>query len=132
MTNFLSESRRPLAPRFRVLVNGFADGEPFPTLQQAVNSVPGKGVEGMSFEIYDRVERRFVWTKPRRRDSRSNPGAFSIRVDGHPLGLSFVSLAEAADYISVRPPGRECAVFRDETCVFMAPSSLRLNLVEAL
>ena len=121
-----------MTSRYRVLVNGFADGRLFPTLHQAVNSVPGKGVEGLSFEIYDTIERQVVWTRPKQSDSHSPPGPFSIWVNGHPIGLSFASLDEAADFISVRPPGREFAVFQNEICVFMAHFSLRLNLLEAL
>ena len=132
MTTFHSVSKLPLASRYRVLVNGFADGRLFPTLDQAVDSVPTAGLESLSFEIYDTIERQFVWNRPKQRDSRSPRGPFSIRVNGHTLGLSFVSLEEARDFISARPPGREFAVFHHETRVLMAPFPRRLNLVEAL
>jgi hypothetical protein len=132
MTTFHSVSKLPQAARYRVLVNGFADGRLFPTLDQAVDSVPTDGVKSLSFEIYDTIERQFVWSRPKQRDSRSPRGPFSIRANGHPLGLSFVSLDEAGDFISARPPGSQFAVFQHETCVFMAHFSRRLNLVEAL
>ena len=132
MTPFHSVAKLPPGSRYRVLVNGFADGRLFPTLDQAVDSVPTDGVGSLSFEIYDTIERQFVWTRPKQRDGRSPRGPFSIRLNGHPIGLSFVSLDEAGDFISARPPGREFAVFHHEICVFMAHFSRRPNLVEAL
>jgi hypothetical protein len=137
MMNFTQESKLPTASRFRVLVNGFADGRLFPTLRQAVNSVPAKGVDGLSYEIYDTCERQFVWTRPRRCDSRSHPGAFSLRVNGHSTGLTFASLMDAANFIAVRPLGQECEVFENETRVletalFPGSFSQGPTLVEAL
>ena len=106
------------ASRFRVLVNGFADHALYPTLHAAVGSIPPTGVDGLSFEIYDADERKYVWTRPRRNDSRACPAPFSVRVGGHSTGLSFDSLAEAVNSISARPPGAECDVFENEICVY--------------
>jgi hypothetical protein len=113
-----NETTLPSTSRFRVLVNGFADGKWFPTLRHAVSSVPVTGLEALSFEIYDSWARRFVWTRPRQRDSRSCPGAFSLQVNGYATGLTFASLIDAADFIAVRPPREACAVFENEICVF--------------
>jgi hypothetical protein len=48
-------------------VNGFAEDVAFPTLNEAIKSIPDNGVERVSFEIYDAVEREYVWTRPRRK-----------------------------------------------------------------
>jgi hypothetical protein len=132
MTTFHSVSKLPATSRYRVLVNGFADGRSFPTLDRAVDSIAANGVEDLSFEIYDTIERQFVWTRPKQRDNRSPRGPFSIRVNGHSLGLSFASLDEAADFLSAHPPERQFAVFHDENCVFTAHFSHRPTLLEAL
>jgi len=132
MTIFTSEMTFSTPSRFRVLVNGFADRALFPTLHDAVGSIPAKGVDGLSFEIYDAIERQYVWTRPRQKDSRTCPAAFSIRVKGYPTGLSFASMDEAIDSISVRPHGDECGVFENETCVFMRNPPRGLELEEAL
>jgi hypothetical protein len=132
MTICDSDSLFSATPRFRVLVNGFAYGAKFPTLHDALTSIPTKNVESQSFEIYDALERRFVWTRPREKDSRSCPSPFSIWVNGYPNGLSFASLTEAIVFISVRPPGEDCAVFENDTCVFMQNSPRELKLEEAL
>jgi len=132
VTIFNSESLFRSSPRYRVLVNGFADGATFETLQEAVTSIPKKSVEGLSFEIYDAWERQYVWTRPRETDSRACPAPFSIRVNGFPNGLSFSSLSEAIDSLSLRPPGEECAVFESEPCVFISTPPRGLELEEAL
>lgn len=119
MTIFTSEMTFPTPSRFRVLVNGFAARALFPTLHDAVGSIPQKGVDGLSFEIYDAIERRYVWTRPRQKDSRACQSAYSIRVNGHPTGLSFASLNEAIDSIALGPPREECGVFENDTCVYM-------------
>ncbi len=119
MTIAASETTIPPPSRFRVLVNGFAEGAAFPTLHEALGSIPPRGVDGLSFEIYDAIERQYVWTRPRQKDSRACPSAFSIRVNGHPTGLSFTSLDEAIDSIALGPPRERCGVFENETCVYM-------------
>ncbi|WP_294532710.1 hypothetical protein [uncultured Rhodoblastus sp.] len=131
MTKCSSESTAALASRFRVLVNGFADRNGFPTLPHAVSAIPVKGAESLSFEIYDTFKRQFVWTRPKRLDGGFHPGAFSVRVNGHNNGLSFASLDDAADFISARPPGKQFAVFKNETCVFMAVFSGAPKCVKA-
>jgi hypothetical protein len=113
-------------------VNGFADGAKFPTLQDALTSIPTKNVEELSFEIYDAVERQYVWTRPREKDSNACPEPFSIWVNGYPNGLSFASLTQAILFISVRPPGDDCAVFENDTCVFMLNAPQSLKMEEAL
>jgi hypothetical protein len=65
MAIFGSNSILASTPRFRILVNGFADPAWFPTLHDAVAFIPTKSVQGLSFEIYDASERRYVWTRPR-------------------------------------------------------------------
>lgn len=132
MTTFSCEAAQDTPSRFRVLVNGFADGDGFPTLHDAVNFVAAQGVGGLSFEIYDAFERRFVWTRPRQMDSRSYPGPFSIRANGHPTGLTFASLAEAIASMAVLPRAEEYGVFENEDCVFVKSDPREVRLVEAL
>lgn len=132
MTMFTSQMTSPTPSRFRVLVNGFADRTLFQTLHDAVESIPPKGVDGLSFEIYDAIERKYVWTRPRQKDSRSCPSAFSIRVHGFPTGLSFASLDEAIESIALDSPREECGVFENETCVYMQSAPRAGELEEAL
>ncbi len=132
MTTFSFHSTFSATPRFRVLVNGFADRAPFPTLHDAVISIPMNNVESLSFEIYDALERRYVWTQPRESDSRACPAPFSIWVNGYPTGVSFASLTEAIVFISVRAPGEDCAVFENDACVFMLNSPRELKPQAAL
>jgi hypothetical protein len=130
---FNSSEASPLPnTRFRILVNGFADDPSFPTLDDAVKSIPVNGVNGLSFEIYDTIERQYVWTRQRRRDSSVWPAPFSIRVNGHSNGQSFASLDEAILAISVRPPCEEFGVFENETCVYMQSLPRARQLEEAL
>jgi len=132
MTDFTSDSRPTAPSRFRVLINGFAEGTLFPTLHHALNSVPSRGVAGMSFEIYDAFERRFVWSRPSDRDSRSYPGAFSVRVNGYSTGLTFASLAEAIKSMAIRPYDHDYDVFENEVRVFVKSHPPDVRLVEAL
>jgi hypothetical protein len=132
MTIFDSEMTIPTPSRFRVLINGFGDRTLFPTLHDAVGSIPPKGVDGLSFEIYDAIERQYVWTRPRQKDSRACPAAFSIRVNGYPTGVSFASLDEAIESIALGPPREECGVFENGTCVYMQNLPRAGRLEEAL
>jgi hypothetical protein len=132
MTLMTDNTTFPRTSRFRVLVNGFADGAFYPTLNDAVGSIPPTGVDGLNFEIYDAIGRQYVWTLPRRNDSRACPAPFSIRVNGHSTGLFFDSLAEAVDSIAVRPHGDDCGVFMDETCVYMQSRPRAGQLEESL
>jgi hypothetical protein len=132
MMNFNSDSIFSATPRFSVLVNGFADGAKFPTLRDALTSISTNNVKSLSFEIYDALERRYVWTRSREKDSRTCLEPFSIWVNGYPNGLSFASLTQAIVFISVRPPGADCAVFENDTCVFMRNSPRELKQKEAL
>jgi hypothetical protein len=102
--------------RFRVLLNGFADDAAFPTLDAAVRSIPDRGVEHSSFEIYDAIGREYVWTRQRRQGAWPDP--FSIRVNGRPNGQSFPSLDEAIRAIPARPHDRGCEVFEAGRRVF--------------
>jgi hypothetical protein len=52
---------------FRVLVNGFAHVS-FASMSEALRSIPAKGADDQSFEIYDVAARRFVWSLPRQQD----------------------------------------------------------------
>ena len=112
----LSESAR-----YRVLVNGFADDVAFPTLDEAIKSIPANGVERSSFEIYDAIEREYVWTQQRRNNGWPPP--FSIRVNGRANGQCFATLDEAVRAISVRPISVACEVFEAGTRVFALRSS---------
>jgi len=105
-----------LPTRFRVLVNGFAEESAFPTMDEAVKSIPDKGVEYSSFEIYDAIAREYVWTRQRRKGGW--PAPFSIRVNGRANGQAFSSLEAAVQAISDRPQGEDCEVFEAGTCVF--------------
>jgi hypothetical protein len=115
-----SEATPSGASRFRILVNGFADDAAFPTLDEAIRAIPDSGVERSSFEIYDAVERAYVWTRPRRKASGAWPEPFSIRVNGRANGQSFATLTEAIRAISARPQGDDCEVFERGTRVFRA------------
>jgi hypothetical protein len=119
MTIFTDNTDSPKASRFRVLVNGFADRAMYPTLHDAVGSIPPTGVDSLSFEIYDEIERQYVWTLPRQNDSRACPAPYAVWANGHYTGLSFDSLAEAVASILDRPLGGESSVFNGETCVYM-------------
>ena len=132
MTIFNREAQFLTSARYRVLVNGFADGAAFQSLQDAVTSIPKQSVEGLSFEIYDALDRQYVWTRKREKDARSCPEPFSIHVNGHPNGLSFASLKQAIASLSLRPPEGESAVFEYETCVFALGAPRNLELDEAL
>lgn len=63
--------------QFRMLVNGFAYAS-FPSLNEAMRSVPASGSDDESFEIYDVLARQFVWTLPRRKDSRTYRPAIAV------------------------------------------------------
>jgi hypothetical protein len=132
MTIFASEAADGALPRFRVLVDGFANGSLFQTLHHALNSVPAMGGSGQSFEIYDALERRFVWTRPKQKDIRSYQGAFSIRVNGHSSGSTFASLDEAIASMAVRPQTEDYDVFENEVCIFVKSHPADVRLMEAL
>ena len=116
--------------RFRVLVNGFSDDAGFPTLDKAIKSIPDKGVDHASFEIYDAIEREYVWTRQRRNSGW--PAPFSIRVNGRANGQTFVTLDEAIRAISVRPIGVACEVFEAGSRVFALRSPPVRELAEAI
>jgi hypothetical protein len=61
------------AMRFSVLVNGFAEGASFSSLPEAVKFVVAHGGDDVSFEIYDRLWRRYVWTRPRAQGRKRAP-----------------------------------------------------------
>ncbi|MBB4200342.1 hypothetical protein CCR94_15250 [Rhodoblastus sphagnicola] len=126
------ELNATLPTRFRVLVNGFADDAEFPTLDEAVKSIPDGGVEYSSFEIYDTIEREYVWTRQRRKCGW--PALFSIRVNGRPNGQAFVRLDEAIQAIqaiSARRPSAACEVFEAGTRVFARRSAPVRELAQA-
>ena len=70
MTYCIATARPDNAFQFRMLVNGFTHAS-FPSLIDAVRSIPASGADDQSFEIYDVSARQFVWTLPRRKDSRA-------------------------------------------------------------
>jgi hypothetical protein len=117
------EPTPPGPSRFRVLVNGFAENVAFPTIEAAIKSIPDNGVERVSFEIYDAVEREYVWTRQRRKARSAWPAPFAIRVNGCANGQSFASVAEAIQAISLRPQGDDCEVLEDGICVFALHSA---------
>jgi len=104
--------------RFRVLVNGFVEDVAYPTLREALTSVPNSGVERSSFEIYDAATRGYVWTRHRRKSRGEWPAPFAIRVNGRANGQTFSSLGEAIQAISLRPRGDNCEVFEAGTCIY--------------
>jgi len=57
--------------RFLVLTNGFVDRSSFPTLDEAVAEIEGRRNAADSFEIFDSLRRRFVWS---RASARPDPG----------------------------------------------------------
>jgi hypothetical protein len=118
-----------LPTRFRVLVNGFAEQSAFPTMDEAVLSIPDRGVEYSSYEIYDAIAREYVWTRQRRKGGW--PAPFSIRVNGRANGQAFASLHEAIQAISVRPRGEDCEVFEAGTCVFGPRAARARELAES-
>lgn len=132
MTTFTSEMAQDKPSRFRLLVNGFAEGSLFPTLSHALNSVPAQTVAGQSFEIYDALERRYVWTRPKQRDGRPYPGAFSIRLNGQSTGWAFASLREAIQSMAARRNKQDYDVFENGVCVFVKSHPSDVRLVEAL
>ncbi len=123
MTITTFESPPPGRSRFRVLVNGFVENVTFPTLREAIKSIPDSGVERSSFEIYDAVELGYVWTRHRRQARSARPEPFAIRVNGRANGQSFASLDDAIQAISLRPRGDDCEVLEAGTCVFALRSA---------
>lgn len=49
--------------RFHLLVNGFVDGAAFSSLQDAIGNAVERKRNDLSFEIYDALERRYVWSR---------------------------------------------------------------------
>jgi hypothetical protein len=119
MTIFTSQTANDTPSRFRIRVNGLADKSLFPTLHQGENFLPARGGGGLR-------------TPPKSEDSRSNPGAFTVRVDGHPTGWFFASLSEAIGSMALRPNTEDYDVFENEDRVFVKSHPLNVRLVEAL
>ena len=53
-----------ITSRFRLVVNGFADGRSFDSLREAQDSLAAQNANWLSFEIYDAFAKRYVWSPP--------------------------------------------------------------------
>jgi hypothetical protein len=96
-----------------------ADKSLFPTLHRGENFLPARGGGGLR-------------THPKPEVSRSNPDAFSVRVNGHPTGTSFAAVRDAIDSMALRPNTEDYEVFENEVCVFVKSHRSNVLLVEAL
>lgn len=49
--------------RFRILVNGFADGRSFASIREARDSIAALNADDLSVEIFDAHAKRYVWAR---------------------------------------------------------------------